>query len=67
MDGLLDGTTSMANPLQSVMIVSRFGRRKERKVERWKEREREKGVANSWGVLGVGCMHGIHGMGSGLV
>ena len=38
MDGLLDGTTSMANPLQSITIGSRFGHRKERKVE--KERER---------------------------
>ena len=63
MDELLDGTTSMANPLKSVTIGSRFGRRKERKTER----DREKVVADSWGVLGVGCMHGIHGMGSGLV
>ena len=53
MDGLLDDTTSMANPLQSVTIGSRFGRRKEKKVERYRERERERcgvGVGTyAWG------------------
>ena len=29
--------------------------------------ERGKVVADSWGLLGIGCVHGIHGMGSGLV
>ena len=29
--------------------------------------EREKVVADSWGLLGIGCVHGINGMGNGLV
>ena len=32
-----------------------------------KDVEKEKVVADSWGLLGIGCVHRINGMGSGLV
>ena len=59
MDGLLDGTTSMANPLQSVTIGSRFGRRKERKVERERERDAAWVWAHMHEVGRLGCQQQV--------